>query len=138
MSQSPDPMSDVLLYFLAIFVPPVSVLLKRGFKADFWINVLLCILAWLPGVIHAWYVIAKYTTPASVTAAPPPVHHNQYRDTVPAMHPTSGAATAPGPLPPVKHEYPSQQQHYQDQPAVPQAYRDNADGNHKPQTQGFI
>jgi len=50
---------DVFLYFLAILLPPVSVFLKRGCAADFWINVLLCILGWIPGVIHAWYIISK-------------------------------------------------------------------------------
>ncbi|KAF8878322.1 hypothetical protein BD779DRAFT_1649967 [Infundibulicybe gibba] len=51
--------ADVFLYFLAILLPPVSVFLKRGCAADFWINILLCILGWIPGVIHAWYVYAS-------------------------------------------------------------------------------
>lgn len=25
-------------------------------RADFWINILLWILGWIPGVLHAWYV----------------------------------------------------------------------------------
>lgn len=33
---------------------------------DFWINVLLCVLGWLPGVIHAWWV--PHTT--SIQVAP--------------------------------------------------------------------
>ncbi|GAA95088.1 uncharacterized protein L969DRAFT_18886 [Mixia osmundae IAM 14324] len=60
----PSSNSDILLYFLAIFVPPISVFVKRGCHADFWINVLLFILGWIPGVIHAWYIISKYETPA--------------------------------------------------------------------------
>ena len=40
---------DVLLYFLAIFLPPVPVFIKRGCAADFWINVALFILGWIPG-----------------------------------------------------------------------------------------
>ncbi|PWN23885.1 UPF0057-domain-containing protein [Microstroma glucosiphilum] len=51
--------SDVLLYFLAIFVPPVPVFIKRGCSNAFWINIILWLLAWIPGVIHAWYIIAK-------------------------------------------------------------------------------
>ncbi|KAF9482725.1 UPF0057-domain-containing protein [Pholiota conissans] len=51
--------SDVLLYFLAIILPPVAVFLKRGCAADFWINICLSILGWIPGVIHAWYIISK-------------------------------------------------------------------------------
>ncbi|KDQ22340.1 hypothetical protein PLEOSDRAFT_1114548 [Pleurotus ostreatus PC15] len=55
---------DVLLYFVAIFLPPVAVFFKRGILADFWINLLLCLLGWIPGVIHAWYIISKYERPA--------------------------------------------------------------------------
>jgi len=51
--------STVLLYFLAIFVPFVAVFLRRGCKADLFINVLLCILGWIPGIIHAWYIISQ-------------------------------------------------------------------------------
>jgi uncharacterized membrane protein YqaE (UPF0057 family) len=60
----PSSSGDVLLYFLAIFLPPVAVVLKRGCGADFLINILLTILGWLPGCIHAWYVISKHETPA--------------------------------------------------------------------------
>ncbi|KAH8083309.1 hypothetical protein BXZ70DRAFT_1012158 [Cristinia sonorae] len=59
MTKVVSPTSDVLLYFLAIFVPPVPVFFKRGFAADFWINILLWFLGWIPGVIHAWYIISK-------------------------------------------------------------------------------
>ncbi|KAF2635911.1 UPF0057-domain-containing protein [Massarina eburnea CBS 473.64] len=55
----PSSTSDVLLYFLAIWVPPVPVFLKRACGADFLINILLCVLGWIPGVIHAWYIISK-------------------------------------------------------------------------------
>ncbi|KZT28616.1 UPF0057-domain-containing protein [Neolentinus lepideus HHB14362 ss-1] len=51
--------SDVLLYFLAIFIPPLTVFFKRGCGADVLINICLWILAWIPGVIHAWWIISK-------------------------------------------------------------------------------
>lgn len=44
--------SDVLLYFLALFVPPVPVFIKRGCGADFLINICLSILGWIPGVLR--------------------------------------------------------------------------------------
>jgi uncharacterized membrane protein YqaE (UPF0057 family) len=44
--------SDVLLYFLALFLPPVPVFLKRGCAADFLINICLSILGWIPGVLR--------------------------------------------------------------------------------------
>ncbi|KAI0691858.1 hypothetical protein BC835DRAFT_1359562 [Cytidiella melzeri] len=50
---------NVLLYFVAIFIPPLTVFLKRGLAADFWINILLCFVGWIPGVIHAWYIVAR-------------------------------------------------------------------------------
>lgn len=45
-----------MLYILAIFLPPVAVLL-RGKPFQALINLGLTILFWLPGVIHAWIVI---------------------------------------------------------------------------------
>ncbi|EAU81515.1 hypothetical protein CC1G_10973 [Coprinopsis cinerea okayama7 len=51
--------ADVLLYIVAIFLPPFAVFLKTGCSGDLLINILLWILGWIPGIIHAWYVIAK-------------------------------------------------------------------------------
>ncbi|KAF2668131.1 UPF0057-domain-containing protein [Microthyrium microscopicum] len=59
MARDPSSTSDVLLYFLAIFLPPVSVFLKRGCGADLLINILLWVLGWIPGVIHAWYIVSR-------------------------------------------------------------------------------
>lgn len=63
-SDPPSSGGDVLLYLLAIFIPPIAVVLKRGCGADFLINICLTILGWIPGVIHAWWVISKHETPA--------------------------------------------------------------------------
>ncbi|KAI0729960.1 hypothetical protein C8Q72DRAFT_883813 [Fomitopsis betulina] len=54
--------SNFLLYILALLLPPVAVFLKTGLRADFWINVLLTILGWIPGILHAWWVIATTRT----------------------------------------------------------------------------
>ncbi|OAL43521.1 hypothetical protein IQ07DRAFT_491326, partial [Pyrenochaeta sp. DS3sAY3a] len=51
--------TTILLYFLAIWVPFVPVALRRGCSADLFINICLCVLGWIPGVIHAWYIISK-------------------------------------------------------------------------------
>ncbi|RDX40815.1 UPF0057-domain-containing protein [Lentinus brumalis] len=59
MAKVVSPTSDVILYFLALFIPPLTVFFKRGLAADFWINILLWIFGWIPGVIHAWYVLSK-------------------------------------------------------------------------------
>ncbi len=47
-----------MLYILAIFLPPVAVLLcgKPG-KAV--LNLILTLIVWLPGVIHAFIVISQ-------------------------------------------------------------------------------
>ncbi|TFK90118.1 UPF0057-domain-containing protein [Polyporus arcularius HHB13444] len=59
MAKVVSPTSDVILYFLALFIPPLTVFFKRGLAADFWINILLWIFGWIPGVIHAWYIISR-------------------------------------------------------------------------------
>lgn len=51
---------DVLRIILAIILPPVGVFLQVGFGFHFWLNILLTILGFIPGVIHAVWVIAKY------------------------------------------------------------------------------
>ena len=43
-----------------IFPPPLGVFLQVGIGKQFWINVLLTILGYIPGIIHAVWVIAKY------------------------------------------------------------------------------
>ncbi|EME88373.1 uncharacterized protein MYCFIDRAFT_181233 [Pseudocercospora fijiensis CIRAD86] len=63
----PSSTGNVLLYFLALFLPPLAVFLKVGCGADFLINILLSILGWIPGVIHAWYIISKNEVPRPKT-----------------------------------------------------------------------
>ncbi|KAB5554933.1 hypothetical protein GE09DRAFT_1222404 [Coniochaeta sp. 2T2.1] len=56
--------SDIFLGVLALLFPPLPVWVKRGIcSADSLINILLCCLGYLPGLIHAWYIIAKYPEP---------------------------------------------------------------------------
>ncbi|KAL8713448.1 MAG: hypothetical protein Q9225_006767 [Loekoesia sp. 1 TL-2023] len=45
--------SDICKIILAIVFPPAGVFLERGCKADFWINCLLTLLGYLPGIVHA-------------------------------------------------------------------------------------
>ncbi|GAA5893845.1 hypothetical protein JCM5296_004617 [Sporobolomyces johnsonii] len=52
--------SDICKIILAIVLPPLGVFLERGCAADFWINILLTILGYIPGIIHALYIILKY------------------------------------------------------------------------------
>jgi len=52
--------SDILKIILAIILPPLGVFLERGCGADFLINILLTCLGYIPGIIHALYIILKY------------------------------------------------------------------------------
>ncbi|WP_353859994.1 YqaE/Pmp3 family membrane protein [Azospirillum formosense] len=51
---------DIIRIILALLLPPVGVFLQVGFGAQFWINVLLTLFGYIPGMIHALYVIVKY------------------------------------------------------------------------------
>jgi len=51
---------DCLLLLLALFIPPVPVLIKTGCEATFCLNVLLTFLGIIPGIVHAWYVICTH------------------------------------------------------------------------------
>lgn len=48
--------SDIIKIIFAIILPPLGVFLERGCNADFLINILLTILGYIPGIIHALYV----------------------------------------------------------------------------------
>lgn len=51
-------MNKVVLIILAIFLPPVAVFLKDGAGKDLIINIILCLLFFFPGVVHAlWRVV---------------------------------------------------------------------------------
>ncbi|KAK5085882.1 hypothetical protein LTS08_006532 [Lithohypha guttulata] len=51
---------DIFLGLIAIIFPPVAVWIKAGLcSAESLINILLCMLGYLPGLLHAWYIIAK-------------------------------------------------------------------------------
>jgi uncharacterized membrane protein YqaE (UPF0057 family) len=51
---------DVIRIILAIILPPLGVFLQVGFGKHFWLNILLTLLGYIPGIIHAVWVIAKY------------------------------------------------------------------------------
>jgi uncharacterized membrane protein YqaE (UPF0057 family) len=42
----------------AFLFPPMSVFLQVRFRINFWINILLTLIGWIPGVIHAILVIS--------------------------------------------------------------------------------
>ena len=44
----------------SIILPPLGVFWQVGFGKHFWINILLTLLGYIPGIVHAVWVIAKY------------------------------------------------------------------------------
>ncbi|XEU22779.1 YqaE/Pmp3 family membrane protein [Tistrella mobilis] len=52
-------MGDLFRIIVAVILPPLGVLLEVGLTKHFWINILLTLLGWLPGIIHAVWVISR-------------------------------------------------------------------------------
>ncbi|MGI2261238.1 YqaE/Pmp3 family membrane protein [Shewanella sp. GXUN23E] len=52
-------MNKLLLIILAILLPPVAVFLQKGVGQDLVINIILCLLFFVPGIIHALWVITR-------------------------------------------------------------------------------
>ncbi|KAI8093414.1 uncharacterized protein BX664DRAFT_329656 [Halteromyces radiatus] len=50
---------DCCLILIILLLPPLGVFFMKGCKADFWINLCLTILGYIPGHIHAFYVLVK-------------------------------------------------------------------------------
>ena len=50
---------DLLRILVAILLPPLGVFLQVGIGKRFWINILLTLLGYIPGIVHAVYIIAK-------------------------------------------------------------------------------
>ncbi len=48
---------DIVRIIAAILLPPLGVFLQVGIGKHFWINILLTILGYIPGIIHALWVI---------------------------------------------------------------------------------
>ena len=47
----------IVQILLALFLPPVAVLLERGIGLSLLINIILTLIFWLPGTVHAFLVI---------------------------------------------------------------------------------
>lgn len=50
---------DLLRIIIAIVLPPLGVFLQEGIGKHFWINILLTLLGYIPGIIHAVWIIAR-------------------------------------------------------------------------------
>lgn len=52
---------------LGLVIPPLGIFLTYGVGTTLLINILLTLLGWLPGSIHALWAIAKYYETAEAT-----------------------------------------------------------------------
>ncbi|MDJ0597797.1 MAG: YqaE/Pmp3 family membrane protein [Crocosphaera sp.] len=50
---------DLVRIICAIILPPLGVFLQVGIGPQFWINILLTLFGYIPGIVHAVWVIAK-------------------------------------------------------------------------------
>jgi len=50
---------DVVRILCAIILPPLGVFLQVGIGLHFWLNILLTILGYVPGIIHALWIILR-------------------------------------------------------------------------------
>jgi uncharacterized membrane protein YqaE (UPF0057 family) len=50
---------DLIRIIVAIILPPLGVFLEVGLGRQFWLNILLTLLGYIPGIVHAVYIIAR-------------------------------------------------------------------------------
>jgi uncharacterized membrane protein YqaE (UPF0057 family) len=51
--------SKIISYIIAIILPPLAVFMAKGVGMDLGINIVCCIFAWIPGILHACYIVSK-------------------------------------------------------------------------------
>jgi uncharacterized membrane protein YqaE (UPF0057 family) len=52
-------MKKLLIVIVAILLPPLAVFLNNGAGKDLLINILLCLLFYVPGILHALWLVLK-------------------------------------------------------------------------------
>ncbi|WP_297732685.1 YqaE/Pmp3 family membrane protein [uncultured Maricaulis sp.] len=50
---------DIIRIIAAVLLPPLGVFLQVGIGIQFWINIVLTILGYIPGIVHAVWIIAR-------------------------------------------------------------------------------
>jgi uncharacterized membrane protein YqaE (UPF0057 family) len=50
---------DILRIIFSVLIPPLGVFLQVGFGMHFWINIVLTLLGYVPGLVHAIWIIAR-------------------------------------------------------------------------------
>jgi len=50
---------DLIKIIFAILLPPLGVFMEVGIGKHFWINIVLTLFGYIPGIVHAIWVIAR-------------------------------------------------------------------------------
>lgn len=51
---------NILRILAAVFLPPLGAFLTVGFGLHFWLNIVLTLMGYVPGLVHAiWLVLAR-------------------------------------------------------------------------------
>ena len=50
---------DIVRIILSVLLPMLGVFLQVGRSPQFWINILLTLLGYIPGIVHAVWIIAR-------------------------------------------------------------------------------
>ena len=50
---------DLLRIVVSLLLPPLGVFLKVGIGLQFWVNIALTILGYIPGIVHAAFIIGR-------------------------------------------------------------------------------
>ncbi len=50
---------ELVKIICAVLLPPLGVFLQVGIGKHFWINLILTLLGYIPGIVHAIWIIAK-------------------------------------------------------------------------------
>ncbi len=50
---------ELIKIIISIILPPLGVFMQVGIGKHFWLNILLTLLGYIPGIVHAIWVISK-------------------------------------------------------------------------------
>ena len=50
---------DFIRVLFSILLPPLGVFLQGGIGGAFWLNIILTLFGYIPGIVHAVWIIAK-------------------------------------------------------------------------------
>jgi uncharacterized membrane protein YqaE (UPF0057 family) len=53
---------NIIRIIFSILLPPLGVFLTVGLGMHFWINILLTLLGYIPGIVHAIWIISSRAT----------------------------------------------------------------------------